>query len=161
MEIRPATDADWPAIWAAMEPAIREGETLALDRATTAEQGKAYWMAPAHEVSVAVVDGEVAGSSFLRPNQPGPGSHVGNCGYIVAPWAAGRGVARALCRHTQARGVERGFRALQFNIVVSTNTRAVKAWEGEGFHVAGTLPGAFRRPNGDYVDAYVMFKSLV
>jgi ribosomal protein S18 acetylase RimI-like enzyme len=153
MDIRPATDADWPAIWAAMEPAIREGETLTLDRETTADQ--------AHEVAVAVVDGAVVGSSFLRPNQPGPGSHVGNCGYIVAPSAAGQGIARALCRHTQERGRERGFRALQFNIVISTNTRAVAAWEGEGFHIAGTLPGAFRRPNGDYVDAYVMFKSLV
>lgn len=144
-----------------MEPAVREGETLALPRDTTSEQGRAYWMAPTHEVAVAVVDGAVVGASFLRPNQPGAGSHVGNCGYVVAPSAAGRGIARALCRHTQERGRERGMRALQFNIAVSTNARAVAAWEGEGFHIAGTLPGAFRRPNGEYVDAYVMFKSLV
>jgi ribosomal protein S18 acetylase RimI-like enzyme len=161
MLIRAATDVDWPAIWAVMEPTIREGETYALDRGMTSEQARVWWMAAGHEVSVAEADGEVLGTSFLRPNQPGPGAHVGNCGYMVAPSAFGRGIARALCQHTQDRGRERGFRALQFNFVVSTNVRAVATWEGLGFHVAGVMPGAFRRPNGDYVDAFMMFKSLV
>lgn len=161
MLIRPANDSDWPAIWEALEPAIREGETYALDRSMTEAQAMAWWMTPGHEVSVAVADGAVLGTSFLRPNQPGPGGHIGNCGYIVAPHAFGRGVARALCQHTQDRGRQRGFRALQFNFVVSTNVRAVATWEGMGFHVAGVMPGAFHRPNGDYVDAYMMFKALV
>lgn len=161
MLIRPTTDADWPAIWAVMELSIREGETYALDRAMTREQARVWWMAAGHEVSVAVADGEVLGTSFLRPNQSGPGGHIGNCGYFVAPQAFGRGVARALCQHTQDRGRERGFRALQFNFVVSTNVRAVATWEGMGFHIAGVMPGAFQRPSGDYVDAYMMFKALV
>ncbi|MEY4555310.1 MAG: hypothetical protein RL093_429 [Pseudomonadota bacterium] len=161
MLIRTAVDADWPAIWAVMEPTIREGETYALDRAMTSEQARVWWMAAGHEVSVAEADGEVLGTSFLRPNQPGPGGHIGNCGYMVAPSAFGRGVARALCQHTQDRSRERGFRALQFNFVVSTNVRAVGTWEGMGFHIAGIMPGAFQRPNGDYVDAFMMFKALV
>ena len=161
MLIRTATDADWPAIWAVMEPTIREGETYALDQAMTSEQAQVWWMATGHEVGVAVADDEVLGTCFLRPNQPGPGGHIGNCGYMVAPSAFGRGVARALCQHTQDRGRERGFRALQFNFVVSTNVRAVATWEGMGFHIAGVMPGAFQRPNGDYVDACMMFKALV
>lgn len=161
MQIRPATDEDWPGVWAVMEPAIREGETYALDRAMGEAQARDWWTAPGHEVSVAVAGGEVLGTCFLRSNQPGPGSHVGNCGYMVAPWAFGRGVARALCEHTQARGRERGFRAIQFNFVVSTNVRAVATWKGLGFHVAGVMPEAFRRPDGEFVDAYMMFKSLV
>lgn len=160
MDIRPATEADWPAIWAVMEPTIREGETYALPLDMEPAAARAWWMAAGHEVFVAEADGEVLGTYFLRPNQPGPGSHVGNCGYMVSHHAFGRGVARAMCEHSQSRGRERGFRAIQFNFVVSTNTRAMATWQGMGFHIAGTMPGGFRRPDGTFVDAHMMFKTL-
>ena len=160
MPIRLAHDADWPAIWSVMEPTIRAGETYALPRDMTEAEARAYWLAANHETYVVEEDGRVAGTYFLRPNQPGPGSHVGNCGYMTSPAAQGRGVARAMCEHSQARARERGFRAIQFNFVVSTNARAVALWKGMGFAVAGVLPGAFEHPEHGYVDAYVMFKTL-
>jgi len=107
------------------------------------------------------VEGEtLLGTYFIKANQPGLGSHVCNCGYVVSPAASGRGVATALCEHSQQFAREQGFRAMQFNFVVATNERAVKLWERMGFAVVGRLPGAFRHLRLGYVDALVMFKSL-
>jgi ribosomal protein S18 acetylase RimI-like enzyme len=97
----------------------------------------------------------------LQPNQQGGGSHVANCGYVTAPWATGRGVARAMCAHSLDRARERGFRAMQFNFVVSTNQRAVALWQSLGFEIIGRLPGAFQHPTAGFVDALVMYRSLI
>jgi ribosomal protein S18 acetylase RimI-like enzyme len=160
MLIRPATDADRPAIWAVLEPIIRAGETYALDRGMTAEAGLAYWMGPDRRAFVAEEDGEVLGTYFLRANQAGGGSHVANTGYAVHPEAAGRGIARALCAHSLESARTRGFRAMQFNFVVSTNAPAVHLWQAMGVGIAGTMPGGFHHPRHGYVDAYMMYREL-
>jgi len=102
----------------------------------------------------------VLGTYVIRPNQPGQGSHVSNCGYVVSDAARGMGVASALCEHSQQEALRMGFRAMQFNFVVSTNEGAVRLWRKMGFEIVGTLPGAFRHPRHGFVDAYVMFKQL-
>lgn len=160
MVIRGAADGDWPAIWAILEPTIRAGETYTLDRDMSEAAARGYWFSPGHDVFVAEADGEVLGTYYLRANQAGGGSHVANCGYMTSAAAQGRGVARAMCEHSQDHGRRRGFRAIQFNFVVSSNVRAVAAWEGLGFTVVGRLPGAFNHPSLGYVDALVMFKPL-
>ena len=112
-------------------------------------------------VSVAVDDdGAILGTYYLKPNHEGGGAHVCNCGYMVAEQARGRGVASQLCEHSQAEARRRGFRAMQFNFVVSTNERAVRLWQSLGFQVVGRLPGAFRHPALGFVDALVMFRGL-
>jgi ribosomal protein S18 acetylase RimI-like enzyme len=158
--IRAAEAGDRDVIWNILEPTIRAGETYTLPSDLKREEALAYWFACGHEVFVAVMDGEVAGTYFLQANQQGGGSHVANCGYMTAARATGRGVARAMCAHSLERGRERGFRAMQFNFVVSTNLRAVRLWESFGFEIAGRLPGAFRHPTEGYVDALVMFRQL-
>src|SRR5690349_851068 len=100
----------------------------------------AYWRAPANEVFVAEEGGQVLGTYILRANQPGGGSHVANCGYMTSPAAQGRGVARSMLEHSLARAKARGFCAMQFNFVVSTNERAVTTWQKAGFEIAGRLP---------------------
>ena len=104
--------------------------------------------------------GEILGTYYLRANQPGGGAHVANCGFMTASAAAGRGVARAMCAHALAHARARGFRAMQFNFVVSTNERAVRLWRGLGFEIVGRLPGAFDHPVHGEVDALVMFQRL-
>jgi ribosomal protein S18 acetylase RimI-like enzyme len=158
--IRAATTADRRAIAGIILPVIRSGETYTLPRDMTVEDALDYWFAPAHEVFVACVGGEVLGSYYLRPNQQGGGSHVANCGYMTAQSAEGRGLGRAMCEHSLVRAAARGFRAMQFNFVVSTNERAVRLWEDCGFQVVGRLPGAFNHPSRGYVDALVMFRRL-
>jgi len=162
MQIRPASpDAHADSIWAILEPTIRAGETYTLPRDLSRKGALDYWFTPCHEVFVAEEDGRILGTYFLQPNQQGGGSHVANCGYITAPWATGRGVARAMCAHSLDRARERGFCAMQFNFVVSTNQRAVALWQSFGFEIAGRLPGAFQHPRMGFVDALVMYRSLV
>ncbi len=161
LSIRPAdAAADWPEIWPILEAVVRPGEVYAVDRDITEAEGRAYWFAPAHEVFVAEADGRVLGAYYMRPNQAGGGAHVANCGYMTAPWAQGRGVARAMGLHSLDHARARGFRAMQFNMVVSTNQRAVRLWESLGFTTVGRLPGAFAHPTLGDVDALVMFQAL-
>jgi GNAT superfamily N-acetyltransferase len=120
-----------------------------------------YWLSSEHEVSVAVEGaGRVLGTYYLRANQGGAGSHVANCGYMVLPSAEGRGIGRALCMHSIERARERGFRFMQFNLVVSTNERAVHLWQSCGFAVLCRLPEAFEHPRLGFVDALVMYRAL-
>lgn len=162
MQIRPAAlSADGDCVWAILEPTIRAGETYTLPREMSREDSLDYWFAPRHEVFVAEADTHVLGTYFLQPNQQGGGSHVANCGYVTAAWATGRGVARAMCAHSLDRARERGFKAMQFNFVVSTNQRAVALWQSFGFEIVGRLPGAFHHPGAGFVDALVMYRSLL
>ena len=160
MNLRPADASDVDAIWSILEPPIRAGETYTLPREMDREQALAYWFSSDHDVFVAEEDGEVLGTYYLRANQKGGGAHVGNCGYMTAARAAGRGVATAMCAHSLEYARTRGFRALQFNFVVSSNLPAIHLWQKFGFATVGRLPGAFLHPKLGYVDALVMYRTL-
>lgn len=158
--IRASTPADDDAIWKILEPVIRAGETYTLPCDMDRAAALAYWKSPEHEVFVFEENREILGTYYLRANQKGGGAHVANCGYMTAPWAGGRGVARAMCDHSLEHARLRGFRAMQFNFVVSTNERAVRLWQSLGFAVVGRLPGAFMHPALGSVDAFVMHRHL-
>jgi len=160
LTIRPATGTDRDAIWAILEPMIRAGETYTLPRDMGREQALDYWFAPEKETFVWEEGGVVLGTYFLKANQQGGGSHVANCGYVTSVEAQGRGIARAMCLHSLERAKERGFHAMQFNFVVSTNDRAVKLWLSLGFEIVGRLPRAFQHPERGFVDALVMYREL-
>jgi ribosomal protein S18 acetylase RimI-like enzyme len=160
LRIRTATADDEQDIWTILEPVLRAGETYTLPRDISREAALAWWRSAGHEVSVAEDDGAILGTYFLRANQAGGGRHVANCGYVTSPAAQGRGIARAMLDHSLIRARERGFRAMQFNFVVSSNTRAVRTWERAGFEIVGRLPDAFDHPTLGFVDALVMYKRL-
>ena len=160
LTIRAATPDDSASIWRILEPIIRAGETYTLPRDMSRDAALAYWCAEDHEAFVAEEEGDVIGTYFIHANQGGGGSHVANCGYMTAVRASGRGVARAMCAHSLAHAKSRGFRAMQFNFVVSTNQRAVRLWQSFGFEIVGRLPEAFLHPSAGYVDAYVMYRML-
>ena len=161
MAIRPATNQDYDAVWKILEPMIRRGDTYTLPRDMSKQQALDYWFAPEKETFVWEDNEAILGTYFVRASQHGGGSHVANCGYVTAEAAQGRGIARAMCVHSLERARDRGFRAMQFSFVVSTNDRAVKLWLSLGFKIVGRLPGAFQHPEFDFVDALVMFRSLV
>ena len=160
LQIRPALSADRPAIWSILQPVFAAGETYTVPRDLTEAQALDYWFRDGHTVFVAEDAGAIVGTYFLQANQHGSGSHVGNCGYVTAPQATGKGVARAMCLDSLDRARAAGFRAMQFNFVVSTNERAVRLWQSLGFAIVGTLPGSFLHPSRGYVDAFVMFRNL-
>jgi len=160
MLIRPATNEDANSIWAIMEPLIRAGETYTLPRDMDKVSALAYWFSDEREVFVAEDNGDIVGTYCLQANHQGGGAHVANCGYMTAVSGTGRGVARAMCTHSLDRARERGFRAMQFNFVISTNDRAVRLWQSFGFEIVGRLPGAFQHPTQGYVDVYVLYRNL-
>jgi ribosomal protein S18 acetylase RimI-like enzyme len=160
LTIRARSTEDDDSIWSILEPTIRAGETYTLPQDITKTNALNYWSGPNHMTFVVHDDGEVVGTYYLRANQQGGGSHVANCGYMTHPSYRSRGVAKLMCLHSLQVAESLGFRAMQFNFVVSTNVGAVRLWESLGFKIVGRLPLAFRHPSADYVDAYVMFRAL-
>jgi ribosomal protein S18 acetylase RimI-like enzyme len=158
--IRAATSEDSDPIWEILEAVVRDGETFALPHDMSRDEGLAYWFAPANETFVAQENGEILGSYFIRANQAGGGDHVANCGYMTRTTTRGSGVARAMLEHSLARARERGFRAMQFNFVVSTNQRAVNTWLAYGFEIIGRVPDGYRHASLGYVDALIMYRRL-
>lgn len=159
--IRPATPEDWPGIWEILEPVIRAGETYTWNRDTSEDEARGIWFKePPGQTFVAVQDGAVIGTGALQANQGGGGSHVANAGYMVHSGHGGKGVARSLCLYSLDAAKAAGFRAMQFNAVVETNDRAVKAWRSLGFDVIGTIPEAFNHPRHGFVGLHVMYRKL-
>ena len=160
MLIRPAQSTDADAIWAIWCEVITSGEAYAYDEATSREKALDFWLTSSTCCWVAESDGEVIGTYYLRPNQPGRGNHVANAGYMVARSGQGRGVGRALGEHSIVEARRLGFRAMQFNFVVASNVAAVHLWEALGFRTVGRIPAAFRHATLGDVDALVMHRLL-
>jgi L-amino acid N-acyltransferase YncA len=158
--LRPMLPTDRARVWGVLEPTIRAGETYALPQQMSRSDALRYWTTGVRDVFVAEKLGRIEGTCYLRAIRPGGGDHVANCGFMVGPWAAGQGVGRAMCAHSITHARSRGFRAMQFNFVVSTNSSAIRLWTAFGFDLVGRLPAAFRHPRLGYVDALVMHRSL-
>ena len=162
MKIRQATDADRDAIWNIFHQVVAAGDTYALDPNISREDALAYWFAAGTHTYVAEQPAiGVAGTYILRPNQSGGGSHVANAGFMVSAGARGQGFGREMAEHCLSEARRLGFRAMQFNYVISTNTAAIRLWQDLGFEIVGTLASAFRHPDKGYVDVYVMYRSLL
>jgi ribosomal protein S18 acetylase RimI-like enzyme len=159
--IRPATPADADAIWEIFKAVIQGGDTYVYPADTPRQALDELWLAPHLRTYVAEINGAISGTYILKANYPGRGAHVANASYMVHPEAQGRGLGTAMCAHSLGEARRLGFRAMQFNLVVSTNTPAIHVWQKLGFEIVGTLPGAFRHRRHGYVDAYVMFRRLV
>ena len=162
MQIRDATAEDWPAIWPIVREVVRAGETYTYDVDMTEDQARAIWMLepPGRTVVATDDDGTVLGTAKMNPNFGGNGAHVSSASFMVGSQAAGRGVGRALGEHVLAWARESGYRSMQFNAVVESNTRAVALWKALGFEVIGTVPEAFHHPTKGYVGLHIMYQRL-
>jgi ribosomal protein S18 acetylase RimI-like enzyme len=160
IEIRAFRETDWAAVWPILQCTFSAGDTYAFDPQSSEDDVRRAWIEVPQRAFVAVEADAIIGTYFIKANQPGLGSHVCNCGYVVSAEAQGKGIASAMCEHSQTEARAMGFRAMQFNLVVSTNERAVKLWQRLGFAIVGTLPSAFRHREFGFVDAFVMYKTL-
>lgn len=160
MSIREITEADFEQVWPIFREIVAAGETYAFPPEMTREQAYALWVQTPRKTFVFEDRGSILGSYFIKTNQGGHGDHVCNCGYMVSSAARGRGMATAMCEHSQEVARQLGYRAMQFNFVVATNESAVKLWTKLGFDTVGRLPKAFRHPSKGLVDALVMYKWL-
>jgi len=161
LNIRVATNADCDAIWKIFHEVVAAGDTYPINPEISREDAFAYWFQTGARAFVAERDGQTVGIYTLHANQSGGGAHVANAAFMVPTAARGQGIGRAMGEHCLKEARRLGFRAMQFNFVVSTNESAVKLWQKLGMKIVGTLPGAFRHPEKGYVDVYVMFRSLV
>ena len=139
---------------------IRAGDVFAFDPQMSRDDSLAFWCKPGQHVYVVEQKGSVVGSYFLKANQSGGGAHVANAGFMISPTVRGQHLGRALCEHCLGEARRLGFRAMQFNFVVSTNKAAVHLWQAFGFKIVGILPDAFAHPQKGYVDVYIMFRQL-
>ena len=161
IQIRPATDADFSAMWTIFKEHVATGETFVHDPSTTRQETHAYWFTPGATTFVAVKGQErILGMYKLQPNHVGRGDHVANASYMVSPNAQGVGVGRMLGEHSIDEARRQRYLAMQFNYVVSTNSPAINLWKRLGFSIVGTLPKAYRHRRLGYVDAHVMYKLL-
>jgi len=160
LKIRPATEADFESMWSIFRDVIATGDTYPFAADTPRADALAYWFGPGVASWVAEAEGRIVGMYKIVQNQRDLGSHVANASFMVAPAYSGKGAGRQMGLHCLREARQSGFRAMQFNFVVSTNSAAVALWRSLGFAIVGTLPEAFRHKDLGYVDAYVMFRSL-
>lgn len=160
MLIRQAETDDHDAIWDIFQPIVSSGDTYAYPTDSTRDDAIYVWCQIPEVTFVVEIGGKVLGTYYLKPNQLGPGSHICNCGYMVADEARGKGLATMMCEHSQEEAVRRGYKAMQFNLVVSSNTGAIKLWQKLGFEIVGEVPNAFQHPTKGLINAYIMYKLL-
>jgi L-amino acid N-acyltransferase YncA len=160
LTIREARESDHDAIWSIFSGIVSRGDTYPFAPDTGTGEALDLWLNKPTATYVAELEGAVVGTYYIKPNQPELGAHVCNCGYMVSEAVRGQGIGAAMCQHSQDEARRLGFLAMQFNLVVSTNERAVRLWKGLGFEIVGTLPRAFQHRSLGLVDAYVMYKWL-
>lgn len=159
-DIRKATAADYDAIWGIIREVIATGDTYVFNPNSSKEKMLAYWCAPHNHLYVAIEAGQIEGTFIIRDNQPDLGSHIANAGYMVLPSTAGKGIGKAMAVFSLEEAKRLGYTAMQFNIVIKTNERAVKLWQHLGFAIIGEIPEAFQHKLHGYTNAYIMYRKL-
>ena len=157
--IREYREADLEPLRAIMNQVVARGDAFVYDQPLDADAMR-RWIAMYANAFVAEHAGRVVGGYFLRPTFPGRGAHVCNAAYMVDEDARGLGVGRAMGEHSLAMAKSLGYKAMQFNAVVSTNETAVALWRRLGFANIGTVPQAFRDATGRFVDPFIMHRFL-
>lgn len=160
VDIRKAEDRDKPAVWQIIKAVIAGGDTYVFDPDTPEEEMLAYWFSQEKHVYVAEDDREILGTYWIKANQPGLGSHVGNGAYMVSPDAKGKGVGRKMAEHSIEEARRLGFYSIQFNFVVKSNEVAVRLWKSVGFEVIGEIPDAFSHKQNGLTNALIMYRKL-
>jgi ribosomal protein S18 acetylase RimI-like enzyme len=160
IEIRKAVSADKTAVWQIIKAVIATGDTYVFDPDSPEEEMLAYWFSPEKYAYVADEDGEILGTYWIKANQPGLGSHVGNGAYMVSPNAKGKGIGRTMAEHSIEEARRIGFKSIQFNFVVKSNEAAVRLWKNVGFEIIGEIPDAFDHKEHGLTNAYIMYRKL-
>ncbi|MBL4692870.1 MAG: GNAT family N-acetyltransferase [Magnetovibrio sp.] len=158
--IREATHKDWPGIWTIFKDVVSSGDTYPFAPNMTQQEAQEAWLNAPKVTFVAMLGEDVVATYYLKDNQPGLGAHVCNAGYMVRKDQRGQGLGASLCKHSLAAARILGYKAMQYNLVVSTNVGAIGLWKKLGFDIIGTLPKAFCHVKHGLVDAYIMYQIL-
>ena len=160
LEIRKAKPEDNDQIWDIIKEVISKGDTYAFDPNSSKETMLDYWCGQDKHTYVATDNGKVLGTFVIRDNQPGLGSHIANAGYMVSEKAFGKGIGKTMGEFSLEEAKQLGYKAMQFNIVIKSNVRAVQLWQKLGFHIIGEIPDAFNHKENGMTNAYIMYRKL-
>jgi len=158
--IRKADKLDFDGIWEIFRKVALGGDTYVFDPDISKEEAYSRWMAPYMATYVAVHEEKIVGTYIIKPNQEGLGSHVANGSYMVDSETRGLGIGYKLGEHSLIEAKKAGYKAMQYNMVVSSNKGAIALWEKLGFKIVGQLEKAFNHKELGYIDAYVMYRLL-
>jgi ribosomal protein S18 acetylase RimI-like enzyme len=160
IEIRKATQTDHDKIWEIIKKVIATGDTYVFDPNSSKEKMLAYWFGPDKHTYVAILDNQIVGTFVIKDNQPDLGSHIANGAYMTSPLASGQGIGKSMGEFSLHEAKRLGYKAMQFNIVVKSNDRAVRLWQKLGFNIIGEIPEAFNHRKNGLTNAYIMYRKL-
>lgn len=161
MEIREADENDWVRIYPFFRTIVDDGRTYAFPPNLSIDEARPWWMEqPPGRTIVATQGGVVLGSAKMGPNRPGRGSHVATASFMVNPEQQGRGVGAALGNYVVDWARDAGYRSMQFNAVVESNSPAIHLWQRLGFDILATVPRTFDHPEHGLVGLHVMVLNL-
>jgi len=160
LNIRKAKENDIDQVWEIFSKVIKTGDTCVFNPNTPKSELKKHWFANYMETYVIEENEQILGTYIIKPNQIDLGNHIANCGYMVSPYAQGKGIGKKLCEHSLKIANENNYEGIQFNIVVSSNKVAVELWKKYGFKIIGTTPKGFKHSELGLIDTYIMYKDL-
>ncbi len=158
--IRPVQQKDHQAIWTIFQAVVQQEDTYVFYSSTSYQTFEKQWLHGKMKTFVAEIDNKIVGTYIIKPNQLDLGNHIANCSYMVEPSCQGNGIGSAMCEHSIKFAKKCDFKAIQFNIVVSSNKSAIELWQKFGFKIIGTTPSGFRHKTLGFVDTYIMFRNL-
>lgn len=158
IEISPADSADFEEIWALFHTMVKQGDTYVYAPNTSRTEAYTLWMTEPEQTFVALDDDDLVGTYILKKNQPGLGSHVASAEFIIAPALRHHGVGKLLCQHAIEQARTAGYKAMQFNFIVSSDEKTIRMWQSLGFNIVGTVPQAFHHQSLGYIDAHIMYQ---
>ena len=157
---RGAAPGDWPDIYRIFRAVTGSGDTYPYPPGMSEDDARDTWFAPANSVFVATTNNDIVATAYLKANTPGLGDHVANAGWMVDPQHQGRGMGRTFAEYVIDQAKDFGFHGMQFNAVVTTNTKAISLWESLGFEIVGTVPDAFRHSSHGLTPVHIMYRAL-
>ncbi len=160
IEIRKALPEDAHQIWSIIHSVISSGDTYVFDPESSKEKMLAYWYGPEKQTYVTILNNSIVGTLIITNNQPDLGSHIANASYMTLPSASGQGIGKAMGEFSLEEAKRLGYKAMQFNIVVKSNDRAVRLWKKLGFEIVGEIPEAFNHIKNGLTNTYIMYRKL-
>ena len=140
---------------------VEDGVAFPQEENLTEETGDAFFKEQTYTgIAVNTDNNEIVGLYILHPNNVGRCGHICNASYAVKSTVRGQGVGKAIVTDCLEKAKEIGFRVLQFNAVVKSNTTALALYKKLGFTQLGTIPGGFLNKDGVYEDIIVHYKEL-
>lgn len=159
--VRKYTAEDLPQMIEIWNEIVEEGIAFPQEELLSADSGEAFFASQTFTGVAEDADtGKILGLYILHPNNIGRCGHICNASYAVNSQYRGLHIGEKLVTDCMEKGKENGFRILQFNAVVATNTHARHLYERLGFVQLGTIKGGFRMKDGHYEDICPYYHEL-